>query len=290
MTSACSNRKLTCSRPRPRRRDRSQVISKQRPAARAIDQDVARLEHRDRVLRRQRPPWSRCTGFESRASIRSLTERSISLSWTEPARPSAQQLHQVGGDRLPEREALRELRWVEDGLDVVPIEVVGTVALDRIGDEVRGEPDHAGARVLATLLVETHGEASRAAGAAPSTGGRRVPRRGRALGLRNGGSRGFRHRIAGASASSLRAGADRSGPRMYQPDLGLLTVKRVPGPGARNRRRTTGARGCPRGHGRRRSPPRRARRGTREPVRPRPRPRPRERRAEEVGRGAPLAR
>jgi hypothetical protein len=45
---------------------------------------------------------------------------------------------------------------IEDGLDGVAIGVVGAVALDRIRDEVRSEPDHPGTGVLAALLIEPH--------------------------------------------------------------------------------------------------------------------------------------
>ena len=51
-----------------------------------------------------------------------------------------------------------ELRWLEDGLDILSIDVVGTVTLDRIRHEVRGELNHPGTRILASLLVEAHGE------------------------------------------------------------------------------------------------------------------------------------
>ncbi len=48
---------------------------------------------------------------------------------------------------------------IEDGLDVVSVDVIGAVALDRIRHEVRGELDHPGTRVLVSLLIETDGEA-----------------------------------------------------------------------------------------------------------------------------------
>ena len=100
----------------------------------------------------------RSTAFDARASIRSLTERSMALSGQNPSVHSLKKCHQVRRNRLSEREALVELRWIEDGLDGLTVDVVGAVALDGIRHEVRGEPDHPGSRVLATLLVEAHGE------------------------------------------------------------------------------------------------------------------------------------
>ena len=83
----------------------------------------------------------------------------MSLSGHEPQRPVLEQRHQVGGDRLPERESLVELRRIEDRLDAVAVDRIGAVALDRIGDEVRRELHHAGPRVVVSLLVEAHGDA-----------------------------------------------------------------------------------------------------------------------------------
>lgn len=134
---------------------RDQPIPKERPAARAIDQDVARLEHRDRVLGRQ---GRRGALHRMRvACIDQLADGALDrVERDEAARPIAQTLHQVRRDRLPERKARGELRGVEDGLHVVTVEMIGPIRLDRIRDEVGAEPDHAGTRVVATLLVEMH--------------------------------------------------------------------------------------------------------------------------------------
>ena len=58
-----------------------------------------------------------------RARVDEIAEGALDgVERTEAARPSAQQRHQVGRDRLPEREALGELRRIEDGLDVVAVD------------------------------------------------------------------------------------------------------------------------------------------------------------------------
>ena len=91
--------------------------------------------------------------------IDQITERALDgVERAEPQRPSAQQCHQVRRNGPPKREALVELPWIEDGLDALFIDVVGAVALDRIRHEVRCELDHPRPRVVASLLVEVHGE------------------------------------------------------------------------------------------------------------------------------------
>src|SRR5215510_16137427 len=70
----------------------------------------------------------------------------------KPLCPLTKKRHQVGRNGMSERQAFRQLRWIEDGLDVVSIKVVGTVGFDRIRDEVRGEPDPPATRVRGTLL------------------------------------------------------------------------------------------------------------------------------------------
>ena len=76
----------------------------------------------------------------------------------EPQGPSPQQSHQVRRNGPPKREALGELRWLEDGLDALSIDVVGTVAGDRVGHEERRELDHPGPTVVASLFIEGDGE------------------------------------------------------------------------------------------------------------------------------------
>jgi hypothetical protein len=87
------------------------------------------------------------------------------------------------------------------------------------------------------------------AGAMPSTGDRRVLRRGHELGLRNVRPQGFRDRVAGPSASSLVPAADRGVPGTYQPGLSLLVRGAAPGVGAQKRLRSAGARGFPKDTG-----------------------------------------
>ena len=71
MTRAYSSRMLERVRAPPPLGAGRQVISKQRLAARAVDQDVARLDHRHRFLRRYTAAI-RCTAFGPRVSISSL--------------------------------------------------------------------------------------------------------------------------------------------------------------------------------------------------------------------------
>ena len=54
----------------------------------------------------------------------------MALSGQNPCAHSLKKCHQVRRNGLPEREALVELRWIEDGLDVLSIDVIGAVALD----------------------------------------------------------------------------------------------------------------------------------------------------------------
>ena len=54
----------------------------------------------------------------------------------EPFRPSTQQRHQVRRDGVSHREALLELRAIEDRLDRPIVDVIGAVALDRVRHEV----------------------------------------------------------------------------------------------------------------------------------------------------------
>jgi len=73
----------------------------------------------------------------------------------EPQGPFPEQRHEVGRDRLAEGKALFQLGWFEHGLDVLPVDVVGSIALHGVRHEVRGELHHPGSDVLASLLVET---------------------------------------------------------------------------------------------------------------------------------------
>ena len=72
----------------------------------------------------------------------------------EPARPLGQQGLQVRGDGTAVDETRLEVGRLEDRLDVLPVDEVGLVALDRVGNEVLSERDHPRPRVLAPPLVE----------------------------------------------------------------------------------------------------------------------------------------
>ena len=99
-------------------------------------------------------PAMRSTVPVSRASISSLSELLDRLQRDEPARPLEEQGPQVRGDGTAVRHPRLELGRLEDGLDVLPVDHVRLVALERVGHEVRGERHHAGARVLGSALVE----------------------------------------------------------------------------------------------------------------------------------------
>ena len=154
MTSACSSRKVCVFAPSvSRRRSGRQMIPEQRLAARAVDRmspgsSIAIASsavsggggplHRMRVAR------------VDQIAERALDRRSAGRSpWVQP-RSSV--IRSDGMERWNAR--LRQLSRIEDGLDVVAVEVVGAVVLDRVRGEVRREADHPGARVLVALLVE----------------------------------------------------------------------------------------------------------------------------------------
>ena len=141
-----------------RARLRVEVIAQQRLATGAVDEDVSRLEHLHGVLRRER----RRNALHPVRSARvdEIAERLLDgVERAEAERPFPQQRHQVGGDRLPEGEALLELLRIEERCDVVAVDGVGLVALERVRREVGREPDHARPGVFGPLLVEPDGEA-----------------------------------------------------------------------------------------------------------------------------------
>ena len=100
----------------------------------------------------------RAARSDARASIRLLSERSMVLSGQKPCDHSRSSDIRSDGIDCLKRQALVELRWIEDRLDVLRVDVVGPIALERVRDEVRRELDHPRARVLVSLLVERDGE------------------------------------------------------------------------------------------------------------------------------------
>ena len=109
MTSAYSSRILSVfASPSTLAGAGHQVIAKQRLAAGAVDQDVSRLEHRHRVLRRDDGRGALHRVRPTR--IDEIAEGALDgVERAEPQRPAAQQRHQVRRNGLPEREALVEL-------------------------------------------------------------------------------------------------------------------------------------------------------------------------------------
>ena len=108
----------------------------------------------DRACSADTSPATRSTVPVSRMSISSLSDCSIVFSGDEPACPLDEQGAQVRGDGTAVRHPRLELGRLEDGLDVLPVDHVRLVALERVGHEVRGERNHAGPRVLGSALVE----------------------------------------------------------------------------------------------------------------------------------------
>jgi hypothetical protein len=133
------------------------VISKQRLAPRRVDEDVSGLEHRHRVVGSHG-----CRGalHAVAASIDQLAEGAFDrVERAEAHRPSLQESREIRSDGSSVRQGLFKLRWIEDRLDAVSVDGVDSIALDRVGDEVRLELDHARPRVLVPLLTQVHGTA-----------------------------------------------------------------------------------------------------------------------------------
>ncbi len=106
----------------------SEVVSKQRPAARGVDEDVSRLEHCDRVVRRHDGRGALDPVLPARSD--QIAEGALDgVERAEPHDPVLQERPQVRRNGLPEREAEVELRWIEDRLDAVPVDGVLSVAM-----------------------------------------------------------------------------------------------------------------------------------------------------------------
>src|SRR6478736_2012693 len=86
----------------------SEVISKQGPAARGVDEDVSGLEHRHPLLGRHD---GRCALDPVQpARIDQIADGALDgVERAEPQRPTPQECTEVRRNRLPEREALLEL-------------------------------------------------------------------------------------------------------------------------------------------------------------------------------------
>ena len=133
------------------------MISKQGPAAGGVDEDVSRSEHRHRVLRSH--DGGGALHPVRAARIDQIAEGALDgVERAEPQHPVAQECTQVRSNRLSECESPIELGRIEDCLDAVSVDGIRAVALDRVRHEVRRELDHARSGVLATLVVQAHGE------------------------------------------------------------------------------------------------------------------------------------
>ena len=104
---------------RPRRRRRGRCGRAAASAARAIDQDVVRSDHRESVLGGQ---LARRCARPSRVPrcVDQVAERLLDgVERTEAQRPIQQQRPQVGRNRLPRRDAFVEVGAIEHRFDVL---------------------------------------------------------------------------------------------------------------------------------------------------------------------------
>src|SRR5262245_15266526 len=100
------------------------MISKERLASCAVDEDISRRELGHRLLRRH----DRRGALQSvrLARVDQIAEGALDgVERTEAERPLAKKRHQVRRDGPSERESLFELWWIEDGEDVVSVNVIG---------------------------------------------------------------------------------------------------------------------------------------------------------------------
>ena len=130
-----------------------QQVAHQGPGARAVDEDVARLHQLQRLVAGER--GGHALDGPGVAGLDQLGQPVLDdVELDEPTRPLLQERPQVGRDRAPVGQPGLELDRVVEGLDVLPVDRVLLVALDRVGDEVLGEGDHPGPGVLGAALVE----------------------------------------------------------------------------------------------------------------------------------------
>ena len=98
---------------------------------------------------------TRSTVPVARRSIRSVRACSMVFSGTKPGPRSGAAPAGPAPPAAVGQPGLELLR-VEDGLDVLRVERVGLVALERVGDEVVRERHHPRPRVAVPLLVQLH--------------------------------------------------------------------------------------------------------------------------------------
>ena len=72
--------------------------------------------------------------------------------------PLLKQAKKLSVYRPPEFKARFKLTWLKDGRDVVPVNFIGTVGRDRVGDQIGSEPDHPRACIDGPLFVQSDGE------------------------------------------------------------------------------------------------------------------------------------
>src|SRR5690606_28005413 len=94
------------------------------------------------------------------ARIDEVAQRTFDvIERAEPQCPLTEQSRQVRCNGSPEREPFLELCRVENCPAALPVNVIGTVALDGIRHQVRRQLAHPGPGVLAPLFVKMDGKA-----------------------------------------------------------------------------------------------------------------------------------
>ena len=181
-----------------------QRIPEQRLGARAVDQDVSRLKHRHRVLRRD--DGRRALHGMLLTRIDEIAEGALDgVERAEPQGPSPQQSHQVRRNGLPEtrgpprapmarRSPPRSLHRCSRCSSSQSSRPRGTARAGPSGSGCSRVAFHTGGR-----------RTGRSTGAVRLLRGPRALRRGRALGPRGAAFRSLENRIAGAFASSADA-------------------------------------------------------------------------------------
>src|SRR5215203_3994906 len=108
MTRAYSRRSLNVFASSPACAPRRERIAEQRLGSGAVDQYVSGLEHLHRVMRSD--DRGGALNRSCRARVDEITKGMLDVvERTEAAGPFPQQIHQIRWNRLPKREAFREL-------------------------------------------------------------------------------------------------------------------------------------------------------------------------------------
>jgi hypothetical protein len=130
-------------------------IPQERPGAGAVHEGVVGSQHRQCLVRGELPvdPGHRA----GVAGLDELAQRPLDdVERHEPLRPHPQQLPQVTRHGASIGQAGLKLGVIEDGLDILAVDYIRPIALDRVRDEVRREGDHSRTGVRGATLVDPH--------------------------------------------------------------------------------------------------------------------------------------